>query len=66
MEPKRFLFVSLSGLIGDIAWQVLKEGHEVRYWIDSEKERDIADGFVPKSTGWAEDGDRLPNWGYLR
>ncbi|MBP1679440.1 MAG: phosphoribosylamine-glycine ligase, partial [Bacteroidetes bacterium] len=57
MEPKRFLFVSLSGLIGDIAWQVLKEGHEVRYWIDSEKERDIADGFVPKSTGWEADLD---------
>lgn len=66
MEPKRFLFVSLSGLIGDIDRQVLKEGHEVRCWIDSEKERDIADGFTPKSTGWAEDGDRLYNRGYLR
>jgi phosphoribosylamine--glycine ligase len=55
MDPRKFLFVSLSGLIGDIAWQVLKEGHEVRYWIDSDKEKDIADGFVPKSTGWEKD-----------
>ena len=54
---KRFLFVSLSGLIGDIAWQVLKEGHEVRYFIDAEKERDIADGFVPKTDDWQDDVD---------
>ncbi len=51
----KFLFVSLSGLIGDIAWQVLKEGHEVRYFIDADKERDIADGFVPKTTDWRAD-----------
>jgi len=31
MDKRKFLFVSLSGLIGDIAWQVLKEGHDVRY-----------------------------------
>jgi phosphoribosylamine--glycine ligase len=52
MEKKRFLFVSLSGLIGDVAWQVVKEGHEVRYWIGAADERDIADGFVPKTDDW--------------
>ena len=55
MDKRKFLFVSLSGLIGDIAWQVLKEGHDVRYSIDAEKERDIADGFVPKSSDWEKD-----------
>src|ERR1700732_5529939 len=55
MEKRKFLFVSLSGLIGDIAWQILKEGHDVRYYIDNEKERDIADGFVPKSLDWEKD-----------
>src|SRR6267378_550167 len=55
MDKRKFLFVSLSGLIGDIAWQVLKEGHEVRYYIEAEKERDIADGFVPKSKDWEKD-----------
>ena len=60
MEKKKFLFNSLSGLIGDIAWQVSKEGHEVRYYIKEERERDIADGFVAKSdnlekdTEWAD------------
>jgi phosphoribosylamine---glycine ligase len=57
MEKKKFLFVSLSSLIGDIAWQVQKEGHEVRYYIEAQKERDIADGFVPKSSHWEEDAD---------
>ena len=52
MEKRKFLFVSLSALIGDIAWQISKEGHEVRYYIEAQKERDIADGFVPKSTDW--------------
>ena len=47
-DKRKFLFVSITGLISDIAWQVLKEGHEVRYFIEDEKERDIADGFVPK------------------
>jgi phosphoribosylamine--glycine ligase len=57
MEKRRYLFVSLSGLIGDIAWQVVKEGHEVRYFIGAEDERDIADGFVPKTDDWERDVD---------
>ncbi|HEX4923311.1 MAG TPA: phosphoribosylglycinamide synthetase C domain-containing protein [Bdellovibrionales bacterium] len=57
MEKKKFLFVSLSGLIGDIAWQVAKEGHDVRYFIKSETEREIADGFVAKTNDWEKDVD---------
>ncbi len=58
METKRkLLFVSLTGLIGDIAWQVLKEGHEVRYFIGDPEEKDIADGFVPKTEDWQKDVD---------
>lgn len=57
MERRRFLFVSVSGLIGDIAWQILKEGHEVRYAIRDPHERDIADGFVPKVDDWREHVD---------
>ncbi len=58
MDKRKFLFASLSGLIGDIAWQVSKEGHDVRYYIEAEKERDIADGLVPKSKDWEKDA----NW----
>ena len=57
MEKRNFLFVSLTGLISDIAWQVSKEGHEVRYYIQDKKERDIADGFVAKSKDWEKDAD---------
>lgn len=55
MEKRKFLFASLTGLISDIAWQVVKEGHDVRYYIHDEKEKDIADGFVPKSKDWEKD-----------
>ena len=55
MEKRKFLFNSLTGLIGDIAWQVSKEGHEVRYFIKEPKERDLADGFVAKSDNLEKD-----------
>jgi phosphoribosylamine--glycine ligase len=51
-EKKRFLFVSIGALISDIAWQVVKEGHEVKYFIEDESEKSIGDGFVPKVDEW--------------
>ena len=57
MEKQNFLFVSLTGLISDIAWQVSKEGHEVLYFIGDKQERDIADGFVAKTKDWEKDVD---------
>ena len=55
MDNKKFLFVSLTGLIGDIAWQVVKEGHDVRYYIDDPEEKEIGDGFVPKVDDWEKE-----------
>ena len=52
MQRSRILFVSLDGLISDIAWQVVKEGHEVKYFIESDSESEIGDGFVPKVDDW--------------
>ncbi len=49
---KNFLFVSYDGLIGDIAWQVIKEGHEVRYSIKSEEDSEVGSGFVPMVEDW--------------
>ena len=49
---RKFLFVSLDALISDIAWKVRREGNEVRYYIDSESEREIGDGFVDKVDDW--------------
>lgn len=53
MTPQNFLFVSLDGLIGDIAWRVQQEGHDVRYAItEDEFSQDVADGIVPKVDDW--------------
>ncbi|MEW5894739.1 MAG: phosphoribosylamine--glycine ligase [Candidatus Omnitrophota bacterium] len=57
MDKKKFLFVSYDALINDIAWQVQKEGHDVKYYIHSESSKDIADGFVPKTTDWQKQVD---------
>ena len=55
MTARKFLFVSLDGLIADTAWHVAQEGHDVKLFIESKTEREIADGFVPKSDDWERD-----------
>lgn len=57
MEKKKFLFVSIAGLISDIAWQVKKEGHRVRYFIEEKSEKQIANGFVTKVSNWENEVD---------
>ena len=57
MEPKKFLFVSIDALITDIAWKAVKEGHKVRYYIEDQDEKDVGDGFVPKTENWEQDVD---------
>jgi phosphoribosylamine--glycine ligase len=53
MDAKNFLFCSLdAALIGDVAWQVQREGHGVKYYIESERDKEIADGFVAKTDDW--------------
>jgi phosphoribosylamine--glycine ligase len=53
--PARYLFVSYTGLIADIAWQVVKEGHEAKLYIDDAEEKEIADGFVAKTADWKKE-----------
>jgi len=55
--PPRFLFISKYGLIQDLAWEVRKEGHEVRYHIMSKADREVGDGFVDKAERWEEHKD---------
>lgn len=58
MDPQKFLFISMdASLIGDIAWRVKQEGHEVRYFIGKEADKEVADGFVEKSTDWEKDAE---------
>ncbi len=57
MKPKKFLFISYVGLHTDLAWQVVKEGHEVKYYIDDKEEREVGDGFIPKTNNWKAEVD---------
>jgi len=53
MDARRFLFVSAdAALITDLAWQVHREGHDVKYYIEAGSDREIGDGFVPKTCDW--------------
>lgn len=49
---KKFLFVSWESLSGDLAWQVQKEGNEVKCYIDKQDDRDVYDGFFEKVDDW--------------
>jgi len=51
-KPKKFLFVSIAGDIGDLAWQIKKEGHEVKLYIWDAESKEVLDGFVDKADDW--------------
>jgi phosphoribosylamine--glycine ligase len=58
MDTHNFLFCSLdAALVGDLAWQVHREGHDVKYYIEAASDREIADGFVPKTEDWRAEVD---------
>ena len=46
----KFLFVSWESLSGDLAWQIKKEGHEVKCYIKNVS--DEYDGFLEKVDDW--------------
>ncbi len=52
--PKKFLFVSWESLSGDLAFQIKKEGHEVKVYIQSEGDKDVYDGFLDKVDNWKD------------
>ena len=51
-EPKKFLFVSWESLSGDLAWQIKKEGNEVKIFVKNEDDKDVYDGFLEKVDDW--------------
>jgi len=55
MDKKNFLFFSYDALISDIAWSVVKEGHNVKYFIENPEYKEVANGFVPKTDDWEKD-----------
>ena len=56
MASMNFLFVSLDEpLAGDLAWQIHREGHDVKWYIPEGPEAEIGDGFVEKTDDWEAD-----------
>ncbi len=51
---KKFLFVSWESLSGDLAWQIKKEGHEVKAYIKDEESKDVYVGFIEKINSWED------------
>ena len=76
-KKRKFLFVSWESLSGDLAWQIKKEGHEVKVYIKSEDARKQTYSRLENillqnmfcrtdiGLGWYEDSDKLQTWGYL-
>ncbi len=56
-NPKKFLFVTLDSLIGDIAWRISLEGHKVKYYTASKDDKEVASGFVEMIDDWKKEVD---------
>lgn len=50
----KFLFVSLESLSGDLAWAILKEGHQVKAYIKAKSDQDVYNGFIDKVERWED------------
>ncbi|MFH1461428.1 MAG: phosphoribosylglycinamide synthetase C domain-containing protein [bacterium] len=57
MSKKKFLFVSHDARSGDLAWKILQEGHHVKYFIKDPLEKEVYDGFIPKTDDWKNEID---------
>lgn len=53
-EKKKFLFITLDALITDTAWQLVKEGHEIKFYTKCEDDKEVGDGFIEKIDSWEE------------
>jgi phosphoribosylamine-glycine ligase len=54
----KFLFVTNESLSGDLAWQLNKEGHDVKMYCSGQGEKDVGLGFFEKVDEW----DSLKDW----
>jgi phosphoribosylamine--glycine ligase len=54
----KFLFVTNESLSADLAWQLKKEGHDVKMYCHSQGEKDVGLGFFEKVDEW----ETLKDW----
>jgi len=53
----KFLFVTFESLSADLAWQLKKEGHEVKMYCHNQGEKDVGLGFFDKIDEWESQKD---------
>jgi phosphoribosylamine--glycine ligase len=54
----KFLFVTFESLSADLAWQLKKEGHDVKMYCHGQGEKDVGLGFFDKVDEW----EPLKDW----
>ncbi len=54
----KFLFVTFESLSADLAWQLKKEGHDVKMYCHNQGEKDVGMGFFDKVDEW----ESLKDW----
>ena len=54
VKSRKFLFVSWESVSGDLAWQVQKEGNQVKVSIASREDEDVYDGILEKVEKWED------------
>ena len=54
----KFLFVTFESLSADLAWQLKKEGHDVKMYCHGQGEKDVGLGFFDKVDEW----ESLKEW----
>ncbi len=50
----KFLFVTFESLSADLAWQLKKEGHDVKMYSHNQSEKDVGVGFFDKIDDWEQ------------
>jgi phosphoribosylamine--glycine ligase len=58
----KFLFVTEESLSTDLAWQLTKEGHDVKFYCQELQEKDVGDGFVQKMENWDKTAEAIKDW----
>jgi len=51
---RKFLYVCWESLSGDLAWQMQKEGHEIKMYIESKDDADVYEGILDKVEKWED------------
>ena len=56
-SPKNFLFITLDALVGDIAWKIKQQGHNVKFYTKNPEDKEVCDGFFEKVDNWRDHVD---------